>query len=575
MTDFNLTPEQQSIVGHDGSAFISACPGAGKTRCITERARKVLSDSSNGKGIAFLSFTNAAISELEERLQGEGLLPTPVFPYFVGTFDSFIWKYLVEPYGIDVSDERVSLIPDKGELTVKPFSSGQDIKLSCFNRDTGSLIPSEAPSLRNPNTHAAYEAAARNARNRLLEHGYVDFHDVREIAAKNLSSPTFNGRLAQILRARFREIIIDEAQDCNPHDLSIVEWLRSTANISTKVVCDPHQSIYGFRGGVSEELFQYEEGFPSEQRLSLSGNFRSSGQICKVIHSLRAPEYRALSSPDAALGPHSDSEIHIHVISYQGAVSNVIGSSFIALLRRYGLKSYQCRLVAKTRTSALNAVGAYTGSIGQSLSQQLASAVMKFHYDDGSKAKLEAIQETHRLLLHVGGHLEGKTYHQYLSDEGLEAVSWRGHVLKILRSLKFDASRGDSRVEWLGRVHQEVGPFIQNSGKTVAQLFRNEAKVDCILEVTPVSELIPATVHEVKGQEFEGMCVVLTTATANGILNYLSGNSHGGMAEEARVFYVAASRAEKLLVVACPRSQSSRLVDHISQYGAHVTESEI
>ena len=65
MTDFNLTPEQQSIVGHDGSAFISACPGAGKTRCITERARKVLSDSSNGKGIAFLSFTNAAISELE------------------------------------------------------------------------------------------------------------------------------------------------------------------------------------------------------------------------------------------------------------------------------------------------------------------------------------------------------------------------------------------------------------------------------------------------------------------------------------------------------------------------------
>ncbi len=179
-------------------------------------------------------------------------------------------------------------------------------------------------------------------------------------------------------------------------------------------------------------------------------------------------------------------------------------------------KHFQCRLVAKTKTSALKAVGAYTGKVGQSLSQQLASAVMKFHYSDGSKAKLEAIQETHHLLLHVGGCLEGKTLHQYISDEGLEAVSWRGHVLKILRILKFDASRGDSRVEWLGRVHQEFAPFIQNSGKTVAQLFRNEAAVDNILEVSPVSELIPATVHEVKGQEFEGVCVVLTT-TAKGI----------------------------------------------------------
>jgi len=575
MTEFNLTPEQQSIVDHDGSAFVSACPGAGKTRCITERARKVLSESSKGKGIAFLSFTKAAIGELEERLQDEGLLPTPALPYFVGTFDSFIWKYLVEPYGIDVGDKRISLIPDKDELTVKPFPKGQDIKLSCFNRDTGALIQSKAPGLRSPSTHAAYETAARNARNRLLEQGYVDFHDVREIAARNLSNPIFNGRLAQILRARFREIIIDEAQDCNPDDLDIVEWLRSTANISTKVVCDPHQSIYGFRGGVFKELFEYEKRFPSEQRLSLSGNFRSSDHICKAIHSLRAPEYRALSSPDTALGPHRDSEIQIHVLSYHGSVSNVIGASFITLLRRHDFKAHQSRLVAKTRASALNAVGAYTGKVGQSLIQQLASAVMKFHYSDGSKARLEAIQETHYLLLYAGGCLEGKTYHQYISDEGLEAVSWRGHVLKILRVLKFDASRGDSREEWLGRVRQEFGPFIQNSGKTVAQLFRNEAKVNSILGVTPVSELIPATIHEVKGLEFEGMCVVLTTATANGILNYLSGNSDGAKAEEARVFYVAASRAEKLLVIACPQGQSERLVDHISQYGAHVTVSEI
>jgi DNA helicase-2/ATP-dependent DNA helicase PcrA len=571
---FRLTAEQQNIVEHEGSAFVSACPGAGKTRCITERAKKVLSDSSNGKGIVLLSFTNAAIFELKERLQSESLLNVPALPHFVGTFDRFIWKYLVEPYGIDVSDERLSLIPDKDELTVRPFPNGQEIKLSCFDRDTGELIRRKAPSLRYTEAHGAYETAARNARNQLLEHGYVDFHDIREIAAANLSDPVFKERLAQIFRARFREIIVDEAQDCNTDDLIIIEWLRSIVNIPTKIVCDPHQSIYGFRGGVSEELFEYENSFTPEQRLSLSGNFRSSDNICKVVHSLRATEY-CTGSPDAALGSHRNIGIHTHVLSYRGAVSNIIGSAFVELSHEYDLKLNQCRLVSKTRTSALNAVGAFTGNIGQSLSQRLASAVMKFHFDDAAKGKLEAILETHRILLCAGGYLEGKTYHQYISDEGLEAVSWRGHVLKILRSLKFDSSRGDSREEWLGRVHQEFEPFIQNCNKTVAQLFRNETKVDNVLESTPLSKLISATIHEVKGQEFEGMCVVLTSATAKGILDYLSSNSRGHMAEEARAFYVAASRAEKLLVFACPRNQASRLVSHISQYGAHVSSSEI
>src|SRR5580704_8180213 len=95
---FTPTDEQARVIGHHGSAFVSACPGAGKTLVLVERARVLLKDrTSSGKGIAFLSFTNAAVSELERRLREEGLLRSPPFPHFIGTFDRFLWQFLFAP----------------------------------------------------------------------------------------------------------------------------------------------------------------------------------------------------------------------------------------------------------------------------------------------------------------------------------------------------------------------------------------------------------------------------------------------------------------------------------------------
>ena len=69
---FAPTDEQARIISHAGSAFIAACPGAGKTRVMVERARQLLAGRPTGRGIAFLSFTIAAVSELEDRLRREG-----------------------------------------------------------------------------------------------------------------------------------------------------------------------------------------------------------------------------------------------------------------------------------------------------------------------------------------------------------------------------------------------------------------------------------------------------------------------------------------------------------------------
>ncbi len=575
MTSFTPTSEQIAIIENEGSLFIAACPGAGKTRCIVERARAVLSKKNQAhNGFAFLSFTNAAISELQERLAKEYLLPAPVFPHFVGTFDSFIWHYIVEPFGLDGCDSPLRVIPDTGDLLVTPFPGAQGLRLDCFERITGKIILKEASKAGFDRDPARYEKYAQILRARLLEKGQLDFSDVRRIANANLGDETFSNRLGRILNARFGEIIVDEAQDCNPDDLLIINWLRAIANIPTKIVCDPHQSIYGFRGGVSDELFKYADTFEESERLSLTGNFRSSRHICKAVHSLRAPSQRG--EEDEALGELKDCTLNVHVLSYGGrGVSTQIGAAFTALATDNGIDPKDCRLTAKTRKSGLKAIGAYTDLVGQSLSLRLADAVIKYHHADSSRDQFAAIADTHLITMIVSGKLNGRTYHQVISEDNLEALSWRGQIVKILQSLRFDATAGHTRVEWVARARSAMCPFLPTGIGTIAQKLRNEAKLDNILGSVPAPGLSARTIHEVKGKQYKGVCVVLTTSKAKGILMHLENEPDNSKAEDVRELYVAASRAQKLLVLACPKSQSKRLVKHICSHGTAISVTDI
>jgi DNA helicase II / ATP-dependent DNA helicase PcrA len=59
---------------------------------------------------------------LEDRLRREGLVETPAFPHFIGTFDAFLWQFLIAPFGIDGCAAKPRLIPDKDDRTIQPFA---------------------------------------------------------------------------------------------------------------------------------------------------------------------------------------------------------------------------------------------------------------------------------------------------------------------------------------------------------------------------------------------------------------------------------------------------------------------
>jgi DNA helicase-2/ATP-dependent DNA helicase PcrA len=119
--EFVPTPEQEAVIRHDGAAFIHACPGAGKTRVMVERASRVFQDMLPGRGVAFLSCTKAAISELDVRLRRRAVLPVPVYPSFIGTFNSFVWQFSIAPFAAIDTDAKPQLIPDIEQLPVTPY----------------------------------------------------------------------------------------------------------------------------------------------------------------------------------------------------------------------------------------------------------------------------------------------------------------------------------------------------------------------------------------------------------------------------------------------------------------------
>ena len=575
---FKPTDQQKRVIEHEGSAFISACPGAGKTRVLIERAHKLFREEDSGRAIAFLSFTNAAIAELEARLRNSNLLPSPPFPHFIGTFDSFLWHFLIVPFGVPGCETAARLIPDKDSLLVQPFAKAQPLPLECFDRTSHKILFGAAkrrkfdPS-RNASITKAYETSAARIRARFMASGELDFYEVRELASQRLKDPTLSPALARVLSARFRELIVDEAQDCNPADLEIINWLRR-AGIATKIICDPHQSIYEFRGGVTEDLFAFEKTFEEADRLPLSGNFRSSGHICRAIVAFRAPGNR--TSIDEALGKHRDEPPPVHILAYGGkSVPASVGEKFRGLMESLAIDVVDCPVLAATKQSSANAIGLPTGAVKLDLTMRLALSVTNFHFAVGIGDLKVALENLHEVFLQIGGHLDGKTYHQYLESEPMNGTNWKPVILQLAKALRYDPTAFANADEWHQRAKKLLAPHLSPGSTSISRRLPRNASLETALVQLPTSSPAARTIHSVKGMEFPGVCVVMTPNTTKSILEYLVSGAPSDQAENARKIYVGASRAQRVLAIAVPNSQVRRLEALLKSTGTVVNVTKI
>ena len=336
--DHELTKEQRAIVSPtaETDTFVVACPGAGKTRMIVARFIERAAQLPANRGIAVLSFTNAAATEVQTRCRAHDIRDLCSFPHFVGTFDAFINRYLVMPFGSPWHAGYPTIIESWNRLGIEirpPGSRGKSFGMPLDAFPVGDDLEITLPRVPPQNvrkevaaTPEAWLSAAKRYRRGLLGKGLITCADARALGLKRVRDPSLGPQLAKALGARFREAIIDEAQDCDRHELELIRWLRS-AGIQTTLVCDPDQAIFEFRGGDRQGLRALSAQLDPK---SLSGNFRSTQHICGVAATLRS------RPADTACGNEAEREIPPILISYEGKkVSSAIGAAFMSVLKSY------------------------------------------------------------------------------------------------------------------------------------------------------------------------------------------------------------------------------------------------
>lgn len=128
MDEINWTAEQKLVFDlknrKDGCFVVKACPGGGKTACISERLYRFIEEWDNpNTGIAVLSFTKVALDEISKNYEEKSGNSKVPYPHYVGTLDSFINRFIFLPHS-----HLVIGYDKKTTFVGKPYShwSGSD-----------------------------------------------------------------------------------------------------------------------------------------------------------------------------------------------------------------------------------------------------------------------------------------------------------------------------------------------------------------------------------------------------------------------------------------------------------------
>lgn len=305
-----LNEQQSKAVAFDGpqhNILVTAGAGCGKTRTIIARAAALCKQGTDASRILIVTFTNRAAREIKLRLKSE--IGESAERMQAGTFHAFCLKVMAQlPKSFDITgmtildaDDQASLMTiirkshlheitgpkrsfPKSEQLVSWYSY---IRNTCG--DAGEYLK-EQTDLEEPfietciHIFEAYQAAKQ-------QRGYLDYDDLLERFTSSLSQkPALRNAVCTL----FDEVLVDEMQDTNPIQFSILRHFN-TEKVRLFCVGDPAQSIYRFRGAEFKHVYEFEQIFGNSITLPLSINYRSNQEIVAFANWLmeKSPyEYR-------------------------------------------------------------------------------------------------------------------------------------------------------------------------------------------------------------------------------------------------------------------------------------------
>lgn len=315
-----LNPRQREAVEYRGQALlIVAGAGSGKTSVLTRRIASLLrSREAWPSQILAITFTNKAAAEMRERV--EQLVGQAAEGMWISTFHSACVRILrreAEVFGFtksftiyDSADSRALIKRIIKDLDADTFGftvssvAGKISKLKNELSDVESY--SRGANFNDPNEVMFLEIFRQYTRSLSAANAF-DFDD---LIGQTVYLFRAFPQVAALYQRRFRHILVDEYQDTNHAQYSLIRELTRPPRTdllqgatgfdgsllkdptkpidaaSLTVVGDSDQSIYAFRGADIRNIVEFERDFPNSKVVLLEQNYRSTQNILTAANSV-------------------------------------------------------------------------------------------------------------------------------------------------------------------------------------------------------------------------------------------------------------------------------------------------
>ena len=287
-----LNDKQIEAVNHgEGPCLVLAGAGSGKTRVLTERIIRLISDGVSPYNILAITFTNKAAREMKSRVEnGIGSLADSVF---IGTFHSFGLRVIRENYmSLGLKSNITILDQDDTKAIVKRIIKEMDLDPKAYdikhiisrisNSKNDGVTPSEYNSLYLREEDKIIAVIYEKYIKILKENNSVDFDDLLLLPVDLFKK---NKEILEHYQERFKYILVDEYQDTNSIQYELCKLLaKKYQNIF--VVGDANQSIYSWRNADYRNILNFEHDYKNTCVILLEENYRSTNNILKAANSV-------------------------------------------------------------------------------------------------------------------------------------------------------------------------------------------------------------------------------------------------------------------------------------------------
>lgn len=507
----DLDPDQRRAVTTESRLVaVIAGAGSGKTRVLTRRvAHRIAIGSADIQHTVVLTFTREAAGEFRRRLPRLGVTERIT----AGTFHSVAHAMLRQRWA-DLDRAPKNLLTDRRRVVGDLMGHDRlDELIIELDWATGRLITPDGytAAVRRGDRRATVEPArvaeALDAYQREKHRrGVIDLDD---LLAMTIDEIERSAEFAAAVRWRFRHVLVDEAQDLDPLQHRFIDLLRA-GNDDLFMVGDPAQSIYGFNGSDPTLLIEVSDWFPGIEIVRLPVNHRCTPQIVDagafaLESSNQHTEIRSARSDGRS----------VEIANYDDEHDEAEGvAQQIARLDPTMVRSGNVAVLARTH-AVLAPVRAALSSAGVPIRRIV----------DGAASPLTP------MLLNAYRVPDGERMRRWAQDQ-LEIESER-------------TSHGDDDRSPGGEVALAVLDFLrEHPTGDGAELRTWVERTDPFGRDDPGVDVL--TFHGAKGREWQ---TVFLVGCETALVPHRSAVTVAAKAEEARLLYVAMTRASDVLTV--------------------------